>query len=240
MSNPLKNTYERFRPLIIWLGLIELAWIAYWLLSAGQFSTLYFKVIIFWVVMLLVWAVLVANLGLRGVYLKHTKYFSNLIGFIFVLLFTAALFVFVPAVREGVAFAVKYIPDTHLAGIHILRLLAMGTIIKYFQRELPLHFLTLGSLPDFIFALSAVFITLLVGEGVVSEDYLRLWHIMGCVVFLGAGLSMFFSMPSFLRITHTKPDTTIVFEFPMLMAPNFTVPLFIVAHAIALVKLWPA
>ena len=48
---------------------------------------------------------------------------------------------------------------------------------------------------------------------------------------------MFFSMPSLLRMTHQKPDSTIVFEYPMILAPNFTVPLFIIAHAIALVKL---
>ncbi len=35
-----------------------------------------------------------------------------------------------------------------------------------------------------------------------------------------------------------KPDASIVFQFPVLLAPNFTVPLFLLAHAIALVKLF--
>ncbi len=48
---------------------------------------------------------------------------------------------------------------------------------------------------------------------------------------------MFFSVPSPLRIYHSKPDASIVFQFPMLLAPNFTVPLFMLAHLIALVKL---
>ena len=48
---------------------------------------------------------------------------------------------------------------------------------------------------------------------------------------------MYFSVPSPLRLTHRPPDTSIVFEYPMVLAPNFTVPLFIVAHLFALVKL---
>lgn len=51
---------------------------------------------------------------------------------------------------------------------------------------------------------------------------------------------MFFSVPSPLRIYHDQPDTFIVFKYPMLLAPNFTVPLFMLAHAFALVKLFNA
>ena len=49
---------------------------------------------------------------------------------------------------------------------------------------------------------------------------------------------MFFSVPSPLRIYHDKPDASIVFQFPMLPAPNVTVALFAVAHVFALVKLF--
>ena len=62
------------------------------------------------------------------------------------------------------------------------------------------------------------------------------WHIVGITVFMGAGISMFFSVPSPLRITHSQPDTAIVFQFPMALAPNFTVPLFMLAHLFALTK----
>ena len=43
--------------------------------------------------------------------------------------------------------------------------------------------------------------------------------------------------PSPLRIYHDKPDASIVFEFPMVLAPNYTVPLFMIAHLFALVKM---
>ena len=95
----------------------------------------------------------------------------------------------------------------------------------------------LGSLPDFLFAVSAVVVTLVVGSGLLAQDFLFAWHSIGFSVFLGAGISMFFSVPSPFRIYHGHPDASIVFRFPMLLAPNFTVPLFMLAHAFALVKL---
>ena len=49
---------------------------------------------------------------------------------------------------------------------------------------------------------------------------------------------MFCSVPSPLRICHDKPDASFAFQFPMVLAPDFTVPLFMIAHSIALVKLW--
>jgi hypothetical protein len=71
-----------------------------------------------------------------------------------------------------------------------------------------------------------------------GQDFFIVWHIVGFFVFFGPGISMFFSVPSPFRIYRDEPDTSLVFEFPMLLAPNFTVPLFALAHVFALVKLF--
>jgi uncharacterized protein YjeT (DUF2065 family) len=232
-----KKLYERLRPMIIWLGLTELAWISYWLLSVDQSPAQYVSVVLFWVIAMLIWIGVVSFLGLRGFYLRYTHYFSNLVGFVFVLIFTAIVFGLVPTVMEKFVLAANNTPDIQLVGIHTLRLLAVGTIIKYLHGELPLHFLILGSLTDLFFAISAVVVTLMTANGSLGQEFLVVWHLLGCAVFLGAGFSMFFTMPSALRLSHRKPDASIVFKFPMLLAPNFTVPLFVVAHGVALVKL---
>jgi hypothetical protein len=225
------------RPLIIWLGLTELVWLAFWLLSAETTSSQFKSVVYFWIVTMLVWPIIASVLGWRGIYLKHTKYFSNLIGFVSVLVFTGVVFMSAQPVRHGLIIAAKQIPDIQLVAIHVLRLLAIGTIIKYRQGKLPRHFFLLGSLTDFGFAASAVVVTIMVANGQLGHMFLIVWHLIGSIVFLGAGASMFFSMPSPFQITTQKPDSTIVFQFPMMLAPNFTVPLFVVAHALALVKL---
>jgi hypothetical protein len=233
----LKDKYESLRPLIVWLGLTELAWISYWLLRTGATSAGYTTTVVAWIVAMLGWLVLAIYLGRRGFFLKHTRWLSNLVGAVMVVTFAIVAFGAVPPVREGLISAAIATTDGELVSIHILRLLAIGTIVKYLQRQLPLHFLIFGSLPDFLFAISAVVVAFLPGRGFLDQEFLIGWHAIGILVFFGAGISMFFSMPSPFRIFHAVPDTSIVFRFPMLLAPNFTVPLFMLAHVFALVKL---
>ncbi len=230
--------YERIRPLIIWLGLGELAWIGYWLLNFGDTTPGYLATAVGWLVGMLAWMALVIYLGNRGVFLKHTRWLSNLAGFVLVVAIPAVLFGAIDVAREGLVLAASHTSNLQLVAFHVLRLLAIGAVIKYMQGELPLHFVILGSGPDLLFAVSAVGVTLLEATAPLGPEFLIVWHIVGFLVFFGAGISMFFSVPSLFRIYHDKPDTSLVFQFPMVLAPNFTVPLFALAHVFALVKLF--
>ena len=232
-----KQRYEDLRPLIVWLGLTELAWIAFWLLRSGDAASGYLATVVVWIVAMLGWMVVVIVGGTRGVFLKRTHWLSNMVGVVLVVAFAALLFGASAAAREGVIRAASGTTDLELASIHILRLLAIGTVVKYRQGELPLHFVVVGAIPDFLFAVSAVVVTFMAVNGPLASAFLIAWHWVGFSAFMGAGISMFFSVPSPLRIYHSKPDSSIVFQFPMLLAPNFTVPLFMLAHLFALVKL---
>ncbi len=233
-----KAVYERLRPLIVWVGLTELAWIGYWLLSGGHNKATFVGIVAAWIVVMLVWLAFVVYAGTRGFFLKHSERLSNLVGVAAVVTFGVAMFGLIPAAREGLLSAARNASDLQLICIHILRLLAIGTVVKFIHRELPLHFLILGSIPDFFFAVSAVVVAVLGANGPLEPNFLVVWHLIGFSVFTGAGISMFFSVPSLFRIYHNKPDASIVFQFPMVLAPNFTVPLFMIAHLFALVKLF--
>ena len=50
-----RTTYERLRPLIVWLGLTELTWIAWWLLSVAVTTPAYVATVAVWVVAMLGW-----------------------------------------------------------------------------------------------------------------------------------------------------------------------------------------
>lgn len=230
-----KEKYESIRPLIVLLGLTELTWLSYWLLRNSHESGLT-EAVAGWALVMLAWMVWVIRAGQRGFYLKHTRWLSNFIGVNLVFVFGVVWFRFMPSAWQGVTHAAEHTSYQALASIHILRLLAVGTIIKYWQKQLPLHFLILGSIPDFLFAISAVVVTILLGEHTLSHTFLIAWHTTGMMVFFGA-VSMFLSVPSPLYRWRTVPDASITFMFPMLLAPNFTVPLFMLAHAFALVKL---
>ena len=140
--------------------------------------------------------------------------------------------------REGVLMAAANTSDLQLISIHILRIAAIGTLVKYVQGEFPLHFIVLGAMPDFVFAVSAIVLAIWSAGGPLPQELLIAWHATGFLLFFGAGLTMFFSVPSPLRITRAKPDTSIAFRYPMALAPNFTVPLFMLAHLFALTKLF--
>jgi len=233
-----KTYYEPLRQLIIWLGLTELAWISFWLLETPNLMSGYVWTVGFWIFAMLTWMGLVIFLGTRGFFLEHTRWLSNLVGVFLVVGFAAGLFGLVPVAREGLIGAAGGTTDLQLVSIHVLRLLAIGTVIKYLEGQLPRHFIIWGSLPDFVFAVSAIVVTSLAAYGSLSQDFLYIWHTVGFSLFIGAGISMFFSVPSPLRLYHDKPDASIVFQFPMVLAPNFTVPMFMLAHAFALVKLY--
>ncbi len=172
--------------------------------------------------------------------MKHTPWLSNLAGFVLVVAFPAVLFGAIDVARQGLVLAASHTSNLQLASFHVLRLLAIGAVIKYIQGQLPLHFVIFGSVPDLLFAASAVVVTILEATAPLGQDFLIVWHFVGFFVFFGAGISMFFSVPSLFRIYHDELDTSLVFQFPMLLAPNFTVPLFALAHVFALVKLWVA
>ena len=234
----IKKLYENLRSLIIWLGLVQLALIAFWLLSPNNLESNYVWTVVIWITTMLAWMVFVVVAGKRGFFLKHTQSLSNLVGVFLVVAFAGMLFGMLPVAREGFLRAAQSTSDLQIASIHVLRLLAIGTVIKYMQGQLPRHFVLWGSFPDFLFGVSAVIVTSLAAQSPLNQDFLFIWHNIGFVLFAGAGISMFFTMPSPLRLFHTKPDASIVFQFPMLLAPNYTVPLFMLAHAFALVKLF--
>ena len=206
-----KGIYERFRPLIVWLGLTELGWLGYWLLSGDNNTAVFVGIVVGWIVVMLAWLVFVIYAGTRGLFLKHSEKLSNLVGVATVVTIAVAVFGLVPAAREGLLTTARNTSDLQLISIHILRLLAIGTVIKFIHRELPLHFLILGSVPDFLFAVSAVVLMVLGANGPLGDSFLIVWHLIGLSVFFGPGISMFFSVPSPLRIYHKKPDASIVF-----------------------------
>ena len=126
----------------------------------------YMATAVVWLVVMLGWMALVIYLGNRGVFLKHTRWLSNLAGFALVLALPAVLFGAIEVAREGLVLAASHTSNLQVASFHVLRLLAIGTVIKYIQGQLPLHFVIFGSVPDLLFAASAVVVTELPSEGV--------------------------------------------------------------------------
>ena len=96
-----RRRYEQLRPLIIWPGLTELAWIVYWLVSGGNKSATFIGIVAAWTVIMLAWLALVSCAGKREFFLKQSERLSNLVGVAIVVTFAVAAFGLIPAARDG-------------------------------------------------------------------------------------------------------------------------------------------
>jgi len=184
---------------------------------------------------LLIWLGLSSYFAIKGDYLKNTQRFSTLIGLLIPLLF---IFLFslwddFQELFKALAFTT---PFKALVGFQALRILSIGTIIKYYQGQLPLHFFILGIIPDFLFSITALYLLIDFSRGGRPSKKFALWNIFGIIAFTGAGMSMYFSVPSLLQITETAPSSSLVFDFPMALAPTFTVPLFIMGNLLGILS----
>ena len=136
----LNISYEQLRPLIIWLGLTELVWIGYWLLSPNDMDSDYVWTVVFWITAMVIWLGWVMSAGKRGFFLRQSMRLSNLVGVVLVVAFAGVLFGIVPVVREGLIRAAQSTSDLQLVSIHVLRLLAIGSVIKYMQGQIQCGF----------------------------------------------------------------------------------------------------
>ena len=62
----LKDVYESLRTLIVWLGVVELVWIAYWLLRTGDAAGGYTAAVVTWIVAMVLWLAFVIRAGRGG------------------------------------------------------------------------------------------------------------------------------------------------------------------------------
>ncbi|MBT3013520.1 MAG: hypothetical protein KUF77_18475 [Candidatus Thiodiazotropha sp. (ex Lucina aurantia)] len=119
--------------------------------------------------------------------------------------------------RDGLRVLVDETPVHWLSGIHILRILALGTLLKASNDLFPQMFAWLVGGPDLLFGTSAIIVTLLARSGRLSDRFILYWHLAGAlaIVLPVAGLMHFFM---------AEPLFAELFMFPMVMAPALIVP----------------
>ncbi|MBL3588325.1 MAG: hypothetical protein JMN24_00855 [gamma proteobacterium endosymbiont of Lamellibrachia anaximandri] len=125
--------------------------------------------------------------------------------------------------RHGLRKLVDETPRHWLTGIHCLRILALGTLIKASMGVFPEKFAWFVGGADLLFGLSAIVVTLLVHRGRLSDGFLLVWHLIGALVIVApvAGLMHVFMQEALF------PK---LFVFPMVLAPALVVPTFVMLN----------
>lgn len=190
--------------------------------------------------MLVVWGVCVAWLALNGTLAKPAflrSYPFLWMPFIPVILTVAPVAAF-PNARRAVRALVDETPTHWLTGIHALRILAIGSIVKALRGDFPASFATYVGGPDLLFGLSALPVTWLVVTKRIGARALTVWHILGAAVIIpGAILVGQMGLPGAFHIFEDVPPIATLFEFPIVLAPALVVPLFVTMNLLVAVRL---
>jgi len=186
------------------------------------------------VVVLLTWGTTSGYWSSRGVYISPD--FLGLapgywLPFVPVVI-TLTLVMLAPTLRQGLRVLVDNTPVRWLTGIHQLRILALGSIIKASSGLFPARFAWYVGIPDLLFGLSAIWLTVFVHRRhQISGRSFLLWNLAGAMAILVPAFG-------FMHIYMQEPLFTELFVFPMALAPTFIVPVFVMLNLLVVWRLW--
>ncbi len=188
--------------------------------------------LIFLIIALLFWGGVSGFLSSAGAYV--TEEFLTMapgywLPFIPVMI-AVALVMTVRTLRDGLRKLVDGTPRYWLAGIHVVRILAIGSLIKASNGLFPEKFAWYVGIPDLIFGISAVLITLRARKGRVDDGVMVVWHFLGAMVIL-------IPANGFMHLYMQEPLFKELLVFPMALAPTLVVPTLVMLNLLMVWRL---
>lgn len=220
-------------PFLIFILFCFLLFLIKRLSRAGRLSKSQHNCLLGLVVVLFSWGAASAYCSARGIYLS-TEFLDLAPGYwlpLVPVVIVVILVMLVPTLRQGLRILVDNTPVRWLTAIHQLRILALGSIIKAFNGLFPAKFAWYVGIPDFIFGLSAILLTVVVHRRPhIADRSLLLWNLSGAMVILGPAFGL-------MHIYMHEPLFTKLFDFPMALAPTFIVPIFVMLNLLVVWRL---
>ena len=133
--------------------------------------------------------------------------------------------------REGLRVFVDEMPTHWLSAIHIVRILALGTLIKASNDLFPQLFAAFVGVIDLLFGLSAILVTILLRNGKMSDRMLFIWHLLGV-------LGVVVPVTGMMHLYMAEPLFAELFRFPMVMAPALVVPTLVMLNMLVAWRLF--
>ncbi len=190
---------------------------------------------------LALWGLTSTWLALSGVYLSRgflESYPTLWLPFVPVLVVTGMILVF-PSARRAMQVLIDTVPVRWLVGIHALRILALGTLIKAWRGEFSPSFALWVGIPDLMFGLSALWMMRLGARNRLGDRGLMLWNLLGVLVILpGAPVIGQMGLPGVFHMIDETPSMVTLYEFPMVLAPSLVVPVFVMMNLFTVIRLW--
>jgi len=115
---------------------------------------------------------------------------------------------------------------------------AFGSIQQYFNGELPGHFVIPVAFPDFFIGITAPIMGYLVSRRQnLPKTLVIIWHSIGILIVLIAGIMIHASVPSSIQMFFEGPTMIKLYQFPLILVPTFFMPFFTWIHFAAIYRL---
>ena len=120
-------------------------------------------------------------------------------------------------------------PRKALVAIQALRVLAVGSLLKWSMGIFPTPFAWFTAFPDMLYGLSAIAILIMSSSSIVMDDdwLFALWNLVGflLIVPMGAMVHQLGLPPTQLYVP--RVSNAVVMEYPMVLGPASVVPTFV-------------
>lgn len=137
----------------------------------------------------------------------------------------------IPALRTVAA----AVPQEHLIGIQIVRLMGFAFLLMLAQSLLPPVFALPAGLGDMFVGFEAIVVARSYARGASSAPAAGLlFNLTGITDFAVALAIGFLASTTPLRLIHVTPSTDLITYLPLVLVPTFGVPLFLMLHALSL------
>jgi len=174
---------------------------------------------------LFVWTLISAGFSIKGG--EMSSVFHESIPFLWQACVPVVIVVFALLFSSSLRSAMRCIasgtPAHWFVFFQVLRVGALGGVVKGINGEITSSFVFWVGIPDFLFGVSAVIVGWLVVQEVVGNKFLMFWNLIGAAIIL---------VPTFLFSSYfmNEPGMSFIFEFPMVLAPSIVVPIFVLLN----------
>jgi hypothetical protein len=166
------------------------------------------------------WAVIAVALGIKGIHISLMEQIPLLWQACVPVVILAIDLLLSRTLRSALRGIAVSTPWHWLVFVQVLRIGALGGVMKGIKGEITSSFIFWVGIPDLLYGFSAIIVGWLLLRKAVGNRFLMTWNLIGPAIIL---------LPTFIFMNYwmNEPGFTFIFEFPMVLAPSIVVPIFL-------------
>jgi len=128
--------------------------------------------------------------------------------------------------QEQTTAILNYLPRSTFVGLQTVRVLAVGSLIKWYHGIFPFAFAWFTAFPDMLFGISAI-VLLIQGDWIQDDTFLATWNMIGLAIIVPFGAMVLQLGMAPTQLYRSNVPNGSVFEYPMVLGPAAVVPILV-------------